>query len=80
MKKYTIRAKITEAVESEYEVIEAGTICEGYLNSWHLIGGYSMQVEMQCESGGVSSGICVVMAQIDGDTIESVQEKQEAEQ
>lgn len=72
MKEYKIRAVVTEDIESQYEIIEAGTIVEGYLNSWHLEGNYTMQIEMLCESGGVGSGICVVNAPIDINTIEII--------
>jgi hypothetical protein len=62
----------TEDIETSHETIEKGDKVKGYLNNYHLLDCYSIQVEMQQESGGVGSGIVVMNVPVEKSSIKWV--------
>lgn len=72
-----VKAIVSETTEGQYETFDKGTMVEGYLNNWHLNERWTMQVECDCESGGISKGFYIIDVPIDTDTLEYASQSQQ---
>jgi hypothetical protein len=73
-----VRGKASNDIETPDHTIEVGETVEGYLNSYHLMGCYSIQVELTQDCGNTPgcSGIIVVNVPVDKNSIYYIEGEQ----